>query len=705
MSLRSLTLRHGLAVAACAALLGGCPTGTDPDLGTEDGGADEASVTPEAGPIPGVDSSVPDSSKPDAAKPPVPCGRLTTLCKDGEKCAGAPDCVSAFCFNGLCKAPAPADGVKNGDETDVDCGGSKAPACDDTKGCLVKGDCKSGVCTTKICQAPTSTDSVQNGDETGVDCGGTTTGAPKCPAGMGCLTSADCDNIKCDTVQKKCLPAAHDDGIKNLDETGVDCGGPNAAVARCLTGAGCAITSDCANVGCNPGTLLCDPPTSTDGLKNGTETDVDCGGGAPTNAGGCAGGKVCAANSDCTSTACNYANKCAWARSCKNHMGGDTCGKGQIGEAGAAQEDCCTSVPLPGSTIAVDKYEITAGRMREFIAQTGGNVAAWVAANRGITGQIDDTMVQYLPVDNNNPVRSIRQCAANGTGCATVNQNFGVLQHLGNNVFMPDRPCNNCGQGCWFNTGAGQNGHPTYWWNNATQSGQFGAGNRVNTQVELDVKSLNCTPQLLFAAFCAWDGGRLPTQPELGGVTGAWGPNGMPWGGSSTSFRDTVAGNEAGRIVYPFNQDGTCPGNNCFVVPMFTAGGGYNPAAATVNTTNFNPFPSSPFVFAARHVFPVPANSNTNDQAYAVASPGRMRNDFRQVGPGADDGYYDIAANLIEVTATLAGTDNADHNGWPRVKWVGGSFEGHSPNNRGGYDLSVLTKYGKQGARCVHDIP
>lgn len=183
----------------------------------------------------------------------------------------------------------------------------------------------------------------------------------------------------------------------------------------------------------------------------------------------------------------------------------------------------------------------------------------------------------------------------------------------------------------------------------------------------------------------------------------------MPWGGGSTSFRDTVAGNEAGRITYPFNQDGSCgagaSANSCFVVPMFTAGGGYNPAAATVNTTNFNPFPSSPFVFAARHVFPVPANSATNDQAYAVASPGRMRNDFRQVGPGAEDGYYDIAANLIEVTATLAGTDNVDHNGWPRVKWVGGSFEGHSPNNRGGYDLSVLTKYGKQGARCVRDIP
>ena len=219
-------------------------------------------------------------------------------------------------------------------------------------------------------------------------------------------------------------------------------------------------------------------------------------------------------------------------------------------------------------------------------------------------------------------------------------------------------------------------------------------------------------------AFCAWDGGRLPTQPELGSVNGAWGPGAMPWGGSATSFRDTVAGNEAGRIVYPFNQDGTCPGNSCFLVPMLTAAGVYNPAAATVNTTNFNPFPSSPGVFNSRYVYPVPADTATNDQAYAVAAPGRMRNDFRSVGPGATDGYFDIAANLIEVTGTVTNTDTGnagdpnnpvgfhlDSNGspLPNVSWVGGSFEGHTPNNRGGYNLDVLTKYGKAGGRCAYD--
>jgi hypothetical protein len=54
------------------------------------------------------------------------------------------------------------------------------------------------------------------------------------------------------------------DGIQNGNETGVDCGGSNCA--PCVT-----------------------PPTCTDGIQNGNETGVDCGGSncAPCNTGGC----------------------------------------------------------------------------------------------------------------------------------------------------------------------------------------------------------------------------------------------------------------------------------------------------------------------------------------------------------------------------------------------------------------------------------
>ncbi len=56
-------------------------------------------------------------------------------------------------FNCAIPAPPPPcqDGVKNGDETAIDCGGScaikKGIKCPDGQACVVSGDCQSGVCT------------------------------------------------------------------------------------------------------------------------------------------------------------------------------------------------------------------------------------------------------------------------------------------------------------------------------------------------------------------------------------------------------------------------------------------------------------------------------------------------------------------------------------------------------------------------------
>lgn len=46
------------------------------------------------------------------------------------------------------------DGIKNGDETDVDCGGTKAAGCADGKSCKVATDCKNNVCTSGTCKPP-----------------------------------------------------------------------------------------------------------------------------------------------------------------------------------------------------------------------------------------------------------------------------------------------------------------------------------------------------------------------------------------------------------------------------------------------------------------------------------------------------------------------------------------------------------------------
>jgi len=46
------------------------------------------------------------------------------------------------------------DGIKNGDETDVDCGGAKAPGCANEKSCRVASDCANNICTSGTCKAP-----------------------------------------------------------------------------------------------------------------------------------------------------------------------------------------------------------------------------------------------------------------------------------------------------------------------------------------------------------------------------------------------------------------------------------------------------------------------------------------------------------------------------------------------------------------------
>ena len=48
-------------------------------------------------------------------------------------------------------APSCSDGVLNGHETDVDCGGPRCNKCAETKKCDAAMDCLSGICTTKVC--------------------------------------------------------------------------------------------------------------------------------------------------------------------------------------------------------------------------------------------------------------------------------------------------------------------------------------------------------------------------------------------------------------------------------------------------------------------------------------------------------------------------------------------------------------------------
>src|SRR5205823_14362090 len=74
----------------------------------------------------------------------------------GKFCNGKGSCVQCLvhadcpgekvCSNGACVPGNCADMVKNGAETDVDCGGNTCTPCVNGKDCLKPGDCVSRVC-------------------------------------------------------------------------------------------------------------------------------------------------------------------------------------------------------------------------------------------------------------------------------------------------------------------------------------------------------------------------------------------------------------------------------------------------------------------------------------------------------------------------------------------------------------------------------
>ncbi|WP_181233631.1 hypothetical protein [Enhygromyxa salina] len=78
---------------------------------------------------------------------------------DGDPGDGDPD--PGHCDNGML----------DGNETDLDCGGS-CSACEQGSACEIGDDCQSLVCDADECAAPSCIDDVENGDELEVDCGG-----------------------------------------------------------------------------------------------------------------------------------------------------------------------------------------------------------------------------------------------------------------------------------------------------------------------------------------------------------------------------------------------------------------------------------------------------------------------------------------------------------------------------------------------------
>ena len=117
----------------------------------------------------------------------------TEAATPGDAATDAPS-VDLECKNGKLDA----------NETDIDCGGPKCNRCADGKRCVGKEDCLGGFCdpANKQCSSPTCTDGVKNGDETDVDCGGTA--CVRCAVGRRCTVDVDCKTGTCNAVDSAC---------------------------------------------------------------------------------------------------------------------------------------------------------------------------------------------------------------------------------------------------------------------------------------------------------------------------------------------------------------------------------------------------------------------------------------------------------------------------------------------------------------------
>ncbi len=151
--------------------------------------------------------------------------------------------------------PSCLDGVLNGFETGIDCGGPDCPPC------IIPPNCNDGI---------------QNGMETGIDCG-----SAECP-----ISQQGCPDPTCsDGIQNSHIEVTDivQEGYLIVVEAGIDCDNnpltscPDCPLPTCFDGIQNGLESgiDC---GGNCITACSELETCNDGIMNGNEQGIDCGG-------------------------------------------------------------------------------------------------------------------------------------------------------------------------------------------------------------------------------------------------------------------------------------------------------------------------------------------------------------------------------------------------------------------------------------------
>ncbi len=328
----------------------------------------------------------------------VDCGgSVCQACVAGKACVLARDCVSSICIGDMCQASC-TDNVRDGDEADIDCGGSCPTDCADGQVCASDDDCTSAVCVGQICQPPSCLDGTQNADETCTDAGGSC--PDNCADGQGCLLGDDCTSRVC--ADQICQSPTCSDRTQNQSELGIDCGSV-ACATGCPDDSPCQVREDCTSRVCT--NLVCVPASCDDGVRNRTETDIDCGG---VECPPCRVGQACSVAGDCDSRVCSvgacgeaypiaaasgYNHSCAlltsgqvkcWGYNLRGQLGlGDTQNRGDTpSELG----DNLPAVLLGNGRTAV---AVAAGGEHTCALLDDGQVKCWGSNARGQLGQGD----------------------------------------------------------------------------------------------------------------------------------------------------------------------------------------------------------------------------------------------------------------------------------------------------------------------------
>lgn len=202
----------------------------------------------------------------------TPLAKGSSCDADGGKfCDGAGHCVPCtenihcgaypwMCNQAMYTCFSCGDGIENGDETDIDCGGDHCPKCKQGKGCVANADCAMGFCADGVCCSSACDEPCKACDQPGTvgicDARPKYAEDPSYGNGQSCLHA---DGLAC-TGYASCYLNLGFPCVANGDCASIKCADPDADGKKtCVKSPGdpCTQNSDCWNNLCTGG--FCSP--------------------------------------------------------------------------------------------------------------------------------------------------------------------------------------------------------------------------------------------------------------------------------------------------------------------------------------------------------------------------------------------------------------------------------------------------------------